>query len=138
MWETSFFTGGSVIMNYGFIFELETLMLDLCQVLSSPDVNWWTGVVGLLWCFIRLSFWRHPFTSIAETHCNATFLQIWWWETNSCTSRMTRRWAHFQQMFIFKWTVPLRSKSRIIRATKTNQNWILHVRIKTQTVRNIE
>ncbi len=39
------------------------LMLDLFHLLSSPDVN------GVLWItcdvFIRLSFWRHPFT--AET-----------------------------------------------------------------------
>ncbi len=40
------------------------------SALSSPDVNWWTGVVwitcGLLWCFYQmfgLSFWRHPFTA---------------------------------------------------------------------------
>ncbi len=64
-------------------------MLDLFNLLSSPDVNWWTGV---LWCFYQtliltapihcrasidshsdgthslqsihwLSFWRHPFTA---------------------------------------------------------------------------
>ncbi len=38
-------------------------MLDL----SCPDVIWWTG---LLWCFYQLfglSFWRHPFTTTAET-----------------------------------------------------------------------
>ncbi len=52
---------------------------------------------GLLWFFIRLSFWRHPFT--AEIH---------WWdtdamlhfsksdeETNSSTSWMAWEWAHF-------------------------------------------
>ncbi len=45
-------------------------MLDLSHLLSSPDVNWWTGVVwitcGLLWCFYQLfglSLWRHPFTA---------------------------------------------------------------------------
>ncbi len=64
------------------------LMLDLFQLLSSPDVNWWTGVVwitcGLLWCFYQLfglSFWRHPFTAehpLLRHRCNATFLQIWW------------------------------------------------------------
>ncbi len=69
--EMRFFTGGSVIMDYGLIFELKNiLMLDLFQLLSSLDVNWWTGVVwitcGLLWCFYQLfglSFWRHPFTA---------------------------------------------------------------------------
>ncbi len=48
----------------------KVLMMDLFQLLSSKDVNWWTGVVwitcGLLWCFYQLfglSFWRHPFTA---------------------------------------------------------------------------
>ncbi len=64
------------------------LMMDLFQLLSSPDVNWWTGVVwitcGLLWCFYQLfglSFWRHPFTAehpLLRHWCNDTFLQIWW------------------------------------------------------------
>ncbi len=64
------------------------LMLDLFQLLSSPDVNWWTGVVwitcGLLWCFYQLfglSFWRHPFTAehpLLRHWCRDTFLQIWW------------------------------------------------------------
>ncbi len=35
------------------------------QLLSSPDDNWWT--VDYCDVFIRLSFWRHPFTSITET-----------------------------------------------------------------------
>ncbi len=64
------------------------LMMDLFQLLSSQDVNWWTGVVwitcGLLWCFYQLfglSFWRHPFTAehpLLSKWCNDTFLQIWW------------------------------------------------------------
>ncbi len=63
-------------------------MLDLFHLLSSPDVNWWTGVVwitcGLLWCFYQLfglSFWRHPFTAehpLLRHWCRDTFLQIWW------------------------------------------------------------
>ncbi len=46
------------------------LMMDLFHLLSSQDINWWTGVewitCGLLWCFYQLfglSFWRHPFTA---------------------------------------------------------------------------
>ncbi len=70
-----FFTEGSNIMNSYFNqkqwFKVKNvLMMDLFQLLSSPDVNWWTGVVwitcGLLWCFYQLfglSFWRHPFTA---------------------------------------------------------------------------
>ncbi len=83
-----FFTGGSV-MNYGLIFYVKNvLMLDLFHLLSSPDVNWWTGVVwitcGLLWCFYQLfglSFWRHPFTAehpLLRHWCRDTFLQTWW------------------------------------------------------------
>ncbi len=66
----------------------KVLMLDLFQLLSSPDVNWWTGVVwitcGLLWCFYQLfglSFWRHPFTAehpLLRHWCRDTFLQTWW------------------------------------------------------------
>ncbi len=52
-------------------------MLDLCQVLSSPDDNWWTGVdycdvfisshsdgTHSLQSIHWLSFWRHPIDSI--------------------------------------------------------------------------
>ncbi len=41
-------------LNNGFVFTNTHL-------LSSPDVNWWT----VYYCdvFIRLSFWRHPFTA---------------------------------------------------------------------------
>ncbi len=55
-------------------FEVKNVLMDLfiinAQLLSSQDVNWWTGVVwitcGLLWCFYQLfglSFWRDPFTA---------------------------------------------------------------------------
>ncbi len=77
----TFSTEGRVIMDYGCTFwpkwgfEVKNiLMMDLfltnMQLLSSQDVNWWTGVVwitcGLLWCFyqlIGLTFWRHPCTA---------------------------------------------------------------------------
>ncbi len=54
---------GRVIMDYELycILVKNVLMLDLFQLLMLSD--------GLECCdvFIRLSFWRHPFTSIAET-----------------------------------------------------------------------
>ncbi len=78
-------TGGSVIMDYGFVFWLEVtssdsfnvkkaLMMDLLitnrQLFALQDVHWWTRVVwitrGELWCFYQLfglSFWRHLFTA---------------------------------------------------------------------------
>ncbi len=43
------------------IWVKNVLMLGLFQLLSSPDVNWWT--VDYCDVFIRLSFWRHPFTA---------------------------------------------------------------------------
>ncbi len=82
-------------------------MLDLFHRLSSPDVNWWTGV---LWCFYQTlilmhtehpltliltapihcrasidSFWRHPFTAehpltlilTAPIHCRASIDSLW-------------------------------------------------------------
>ncbi len=57
-----FFTGGSVIMYYGFQKTLISAV-DYCDV------------------FIRLSFWRHPFTAehtLLRHWCRDTFLQIWW------------------------------------------------------------
>ncbi len=70
------------------------LLLGLFHLLSSPDVNWWTGV---LWCFYQthsdgthslqsihwLSFWRHPFTAehpltlilTAPIHCRASITE---------------------------------------------------------------
>ncbi len=91
------------------------LMLDLFQLLSSQDVNWWTGVVwitcGLLWCFFQLfglSFWRHPFTAehpLLRQWCNATFLQIWW--RNKLILILGWGWVHFLHMHIFGWTIPL-------------------------------
>ncbi len=61
------------------IWVQNVLMLDLFQLLSSPDVKWWT--VDYCDVFIRLSFWRHPFTAehpLLRHWCNATFLQIRW------------------------------------------------------------
>ncbi len=87
-----FFTGESNIMDRGSDgLKLKTswwICFLQTQLLSSPDVNWWTGVVWitceLLWCFYHLfglSFWRHPFTaedSLLRQWWIETFLQIWW------------------------------------------------------------
>ncbi len=95
MWETT----GDWLFHwrkhyYGLwtLILVKNVLMDLfftsTQLLSSPDVNWWTGVVwitcGLLWCFYQLfglSFWRHPFTAehpLLRQWCSDTFLQIWW------------------------------------------------------------
>ncbi len=70
-------------------------MMDLFQLISSPDVIWWTGVVWIIVMFLSdshsdgthslqsihwLSFWRHPFTAehpltlilTAPIHCRAS------------------------------------------------------------------
>ncbi len=92
MWETT----GDALSHwrkryYGLwnhILVQNVLMLDLFHLLSSQDINWWTGVVwincGLLWFFYQLfglSFWRHPFTAehpLLRHWCSDTFLQTWW------------------------------------------------------------
>ncbi len=61
----------------------------------------WSGV-DCCDVFIRLSFWRHPFTAEhppVSKWCNVTFLQIWW-KTNSSTSDGLR-----VQMLISGWNI---------------------------------
>ncbi len=61
------------------IWVKNVLMLDLFQLLSSPDVNWWTGVVWIIVMFLS-AVWTLILT--APIHCRGsiaeTFLQIWW------------------------------------------------------------
>ncbi len=56
-----FFTGGSVIMDYGLVFLWWICFFWLLKTLTD-GLEW----CGLLWCFYQLfglSFWRHPFTA---------------------------------------------------------------------------
>ncbi len=96
-----FFTEGSVIMDYGLVKNV--LMLDLFQLLSSPDVNWWTGVVWIIVMFLSALILTAPI------HCRAsiaTFLQTRW--RNKLILIMMTWWgAHFQQIFVFERTIPL-------------------------------
>ncbi len=100
-------------------YSKNVLMMDLSQLLSSPDVNWWTGVVwitcGLLWCFYQLfglSFWRHPFTAehpLLRQWCNATFLQIWWrnkliYILDDLTVSRSSANGHFWLNYSFNWS----------------------------------
>ncbi len=48
------------------------LMLDLFQVLSSPDVNWWTGVVWIIVMFLS-AVWTLILT--APIHCRASIAE---------------------------------------------------------------
>ncbi len=51
-------------------------MLDLCQLLSSPDVNWWT----VMFLSDSHSDGTHSLRSIQLLRhwCRDTFLQTWW------------------------------------------------------------
>ncbi len=110
--QMHFFTGGRVIMDYGLydILVKNISMLDLFQLLSSPDVNWWTGVVWIIVMFLSDSHsdGTHSLQSIhfwdtdAETHFYKPDE-----ETNSSWSRMNWGWTHFQLIFIFGWNSPL-------------------------------
>ncbi len=88
------------------------LFLTNTQLFTSLDIRWWI-TCGLLWCFYQLfglSFWRHPFTAEdpwVSKWCNATFLQIWWWNKLVYTLNGLMG-SSFQQMYIFGWTAPLR------------------------------
>ncbi len=65
-------------------YKMYILMMDLflthTHLLSSQDVNWWTGVVWIIVMFLWLLFWRHPFTAehpltlilTAPIHCRAS------------------------------------------------------------------
>ncbi len=54
--------------------------------------------------FIRLSFWRHPFT--AEHPLLRHILQTWW-RNNSSWSQMNWGWERFQLILLFVRTIPL-------------------------------
>ncbi len=94
-----------LIMDY--IWVKNVLMLDLFQLLSSQYANWWTGVVWIIVMFLSDSH-SDGTHSLQSIHCWDTDAVIHFSksdeETNSSSSWMAWGWAHFQQMFIFKWT----------------------------------
>ncbi len=84
MWETTadaLYHWGRVIMDYVLygILVKNVLMLDLFHLLSSPDVNWWTGVVWIIVMFLSDSHsdgtHSHP---LLRHWCSDAFLQTWW------------------------------------------------------------
>ncbi len=106
-----------------------------------------TIIDGLEWCgllviffdqLFGLSFWRHPFTAedpLLSKWFNAEFLQICRRNKLTCISAGLRVqvWVKFRQIFIFWWTVPLRTaedqtdSSRIL-LTETCPAVVLHCR----------
>ncbi len=114
--------------------------MDLFQLLSSQDINWWTGVVwitcGLLWCFYQLFglwFWRHPFTAehpLLRHWCSDTFLQIWW-RNKLILILDGLRWAHFLQTAVvpFRGNFELRplgvAMGDVVSVTRV---WSIHIK----------
>ncbi len=67
-----------VLLLWTRILVKNILMLDLFHLLSSPDVNWWSGVVWIIVIFLS-AVWTLILTAPIHCRgCNATFLQIWW------------------------------------------------------------
>ncbi len=130
-----FFTGGNIIMDSYFSWkqwsEVKNVSMELfltnSLLFTLQYVNWWSGAVwitcGLWWCFYQLfglilTAPIHCRGSIGEQvmeyHWNA-FLQICFHEgTNSSTSWMAWGWVHFQEMFLFAWTILLNEHSHHI------------------------
>jgi len=84
------------------------LMMDLFQLFTSPDVNWWTGVV---WIIVMLlsAVWTLILT--APIHCRAsigeTVMQCYIYLMKKQTHLHLMIWGrvHFQHIFIFGWTI---------------------------------
>ncbi len=84
-------------------------MLGLFNLLYSPDINWWT--VDYCDVFIRLSFWRHPFTAehpLLRHICNLSSDE----ESNSSWSWMSWGWMNLQQIFLLVWSVSFSTSHR--------------------------
>ncbi len=97
------------------------LMLALFQLLSSPDVNWWTGVVWITCdvldsCLDSHSDGTHSLQSI---HC---------WDTDAVTHFSKKQthlhlgWPESEHIFIFCWTVPLRDAFLFIISIELPEN----------------
>ncbi len=88
------------------------LFLTNTQLLSSPDVNWWTGVVCIIVMFLSDSH-SDGTHSLQSIHCwtsdGMLHFSKYDEETNSSTSRTSWEWGVLQLISIFGWTVPLRA-----------------------------
>ncbi len=51
---------------------VKNILMDLFQLLSSPDVNWWTGVVWIIVMFLS-AVWTLILT--APIHCRASIAE---------------------------------------------------------------
>ncbi len=87
----------------------------ICQLFTSQDTNWWTGVVWitcrLLWCFYQLfvlSFWWHPFRK-RKGH------DVWRPIFRICALYLTHPSAHTQQ-----WVVNTHTHTHTHSCTRTH------------------
>ncbi len=73
-----FFTGGSIIMDYGLnVFELKLswwICFSFCLLQMLTDGLEWCG----LWCFLSALILTAPIHCRASIDDGMTFLQIWW------------------------------------------------------------
>ncbi len=114
-----YFTGGSVLLwildsDFGRkqLFNVKNILMVDLFILSSQDVNWWTGVVwitcGLLWCFYQLfglSFWRHPFTA---EHPLLRHWYSFWLHPFTAEHSLLRHWYSF-------WRHPFTAEHSLLR-----------------------
>ncbi len=101
------------------------MFLTNAHILSSQDVNWWTGVVWITVMFLSDSH-SDGTHSLQSIHCWDTDAMLHFSksdeETKSCTS-----WTawHFHQIIIFEWTIPLKYKMYIWKLDQTS--WLLFI-----------
>ncbi len=79
-------------------------MMDLFQLLSSPDVNWWTGVVWIIVMFLS-AVWSLILT--APIHCRASIAEtlMQWHISTNLMKKQTHPnlgWLHFQVNYSLK------------------------------------
>ncbi len=106
----------SLLIQTRWFFSLEEAILWIMdsyfswkQLVSSPDVKWWTGVVWILWCFYQTLILTAPIhcrASIAERLMQKHISTIWW-RNKLITSLMACGWVNYQQISIFGWTILL-------------------------------
>ncbi len=103
--------------NYGLWTYIEVknvLMMDLFELLSSPDVNWWTGVVWIIVMFLS-AVWTLILT--APIHCRASIAEtLMQWHISP---NLMKKQTHlnlglpegediFSQFSFFGWTIALK------------------------------
>ncbi len=81
------------ITERGLIFQLESTVwsythlhdefISNTQLFTSQGVNWWIGVVWIIYHLFGLSFWRHPFTAEDPFHDGIIISpNLFWWRNN--------------------------------------------------------